>query len=113
MFWIQYGRLFSEKGALQNAPLLKTTLGRKKATKTENSQISPRWCALWVHILGRPFSASRALMYMFVPSYYDVPNIRRTDDIMRAMYANFRNLTIFSDVFTRKKPILVNKSKRV
>ena len=67
MICIRYKTSFSEKRALRCAPLLKITLGRKKTTKSENSEISPSRCALWVHILVRPFWGSKALIYVCRP----------------------------------------------
>ena len=103
MICIRYRTLFSEKGALRCAPLLKTTLGRKKTTKSENSEISPSRCALWVHILVRPFWGSEALIYMFNPHQYHVLSIKSTEDVLEFEVPNFQKMDIFRYVFTRKK----------
>ena len=104
---MRYRTLFSEKGAPQFAPPLKTTLGRKKATKMENSDFSPKGCALWVHILERPFWGNGVLIYMFDPHQYHVLSIKSTENMRKAVLLNFPKMHIFSHVFVRKKCVFL------
>ena len=103
MIYTWYGATFSQKGPHPKTHPLKTTLGRKKTTKSDFWQISPEWCALWVHILVRPFSWSKALIYTFDPSWYHLPHIYSTDDILEHVLSKFRKWHFFRHVFSRKK----------
>ena len=82
---------------------LKNNTWSKKTTKSENSEISPSRCALWVHILVRPFWGSEALIYMFNPHQYHVLSIKSTEDVLEVVVPNFQKMDIFRYVFTRKR----------
>ena len=102
MIYTWYGATFPKKGRTPKRPSLKTTLGRKKTKKSEIRQISPKGCALWVHILERPFWGNEVLIHMFVPRQYHVLSINSTENIWKAVVPNFAKMHIFTYVFVPK-----------
>ena len=97
-----WGNIF-QKGPHPKTHPLKNNTWSKKTTKSDFWQISPEWCASWVHILGRPFWGSRVLICIFESHQYGIPSIQSIKDIYKVAVPNFPKMHIFSHVFSRKK----------